>query len=140
MLFWRLPTRRLAILALAVAGVAFLDLLEPGRGQFINPVNRVRAALEERQFAQWIEANRVSQDDPRLLNCEAIAAEPVAIDATAADLRRALVGESEVLTLTALGAPACDLGNGVYRWVLNNGLSVDVTVSEGTVTHAELQR
>jgi hypothetical protein len=140
MLFWRLPTRRLAILALAVAGVAFLDLLEPGRGQFINPVNRVRTALETRRFDQWIEANRVDPTDPRLLNCEAIAAEPVAIDATAADLRRALVGESEVLTLTALGAPACDLGNGVYRWVLNNGLAVDVTVEEGVVTHSELKR
>jgi hypothetical protein len=140
MLFWRLPTRRLAILACTVAGVAFLDLLEPGRGQFINPINRVRTAIEDRKFAQWIEQNRVSQDDPRLLNCEAIAAEPVAIDATAADLRRALVGESEVLTLTALGAPACDLGNGVYRWVLNNGLAVDVTVHEGTVTRADLQR
>jgi hypothetical protein len=140
MLLWRLKTRRLAILACAVAGVAFLDLLEPGRGQFINPVNRVRTALEERQFAQWIEANRVDPTDPRLLNCEAIADTPVAIDATAADLRRALVGESEMLTLTALGAPACDLGNGVYRWVLNNGLAVDVTVHEGTVTRAELQR
>jgi hypothetical protein len=140
MLLWRLKTRRLAILALAVAGVAFLDLLEPGRGKFINPANRVRSALEDRKFAQWIEQNRVSQDDPRLLNCEALAAEPVAIDATAADLRRALVGESEVLTLTALGAPACDLGNGVYRWVLNNGLAVDVTVSEGVVTHSELNR
>ena len=140
MLFWRLPTRRLAILALAVAGVAFLDLLEPGRGKFINPINRIRAAIEARQVAQWIEANRVDPNDSRLLNCEAIAAEPVAIDATAADLRRALVGESEVITLTALGAPACDLGNGVYRWVLNNGLAVDVTVEEGVVTHSELKR
>jgi hypothetical protein len=140
MLMWRMRTRRLAILALVVAGVAFLDLLEPGRGKFINPASRVRSALEDRKFDQWIAANRVDQDDPRLLNCEAIAAEPVAIEASAADLRRALVGESEVLTLTALGAPACDLGNGVYRWVLTNGLAVDVTVHEGTVTRADLQR
>jgi hypothetical protein len=140
MLLWRVRTRRLAILACAVAGVAFLDLLEPGRGKFINPINRVRSAVNDHQFAQWIEANRVSPDDQRLLNCETIAPEPVAIDATAADIRRALVGESEVLTLTALGAPACDLGNGVYRWVLNNGLAVDVTVHEGTVTHSELSR
>ena len=140
MLFWRVRTRRLAILACAVAGVAFLDLLEPGRGKFINPVSRVRSAIEAHQVAQWIEANRVSPDDTRLLNCEVIATEPVAIEATAADLRRALVGESEAFTLTALGAPACDLGNGVYRWVLNNGLAVDVTVSEGTVTRADLQR
>ena len=140
MLLWRVKTRRLAILACAVAGVAFLDLLEPGRGQFINPVSRVRSAIEARQVAQWIEQNRVSPDDTRLLNCEAIAAEPIAIDAAAADLRRALVGESEVLTLTALGAPACALGNGVYRWVLNNGLAVDVTIHEGRVTHSELSR
>jgi hypothetical protein len=140
MLFWRLKTRRLAILALAVAGVAFLDLLEPGRGKFINPINQARSAIEAHQVARWIEANRVDPTDPRLLNCEAIAAEPVAIDAAAADLRRALVGESEVITLTALGAPACDLGNGVYRWVLTNGLAVDVTVHEGTVTRADLQR
>jgi hypothetical protein len=50
------------------------------------------------------------------------------------------VGESEVLTLTALGAPACALGNGVYRWVLNNGLALDVTVNEGEITHSELNR
>ena len=140
MLLWRVRTRRLAILACAVAGVAFLDLLEPGRGKFINPVSRVRSAIEAHQVARWIEANRVDPTDQRLLNCEVIAPEPVAIDATAADLRRALVGESEVLTLTALGSPACDLGNGVYRWVLNNGLAVDVTVQEGVVTHSELSR
>ncbi|MBD2428414.1 hypothetical protein [Phormidium sp. FACHB-1136] len=140
MLLWRVPTRRLAILACAVAGVAFLDLLEPGRGKFINPVSRVRSAVEAHQVAQWIEQNRVSPDDTRLLNCDTIAPEPVAIDASAANIRRALVGESEVLTLTALGAPACALGNGVYRWVLNNGLAVDVTVQEGVVTHSELNR
>ena len=140
MLLWRVRTRRLAILACAVAGVAFLDLLEPGRGKFINPINQVRSAIEAHQVARWIEANRVDPTDQRLLNCEAIAAEPVAIDATAADIRRALVGESEVLTLTALGVPACDLGNGVYRWVLSNGLAVDITVQEGTVTHSELSR
>jgi hypothetical protein len=140
MMFWRVRTRRLAILACAVAGVAFLDLLEPGRGKFINPVSRVRSAIEAHQVAQWIEANRVSPDDTRLLNCEAIAPEPVAIDAAAANIRRALVGESEVLTLTALGSPACDLGNGVYRWVLSNGLALDVTVTEGEITHSELNR
>jgi len=140
MLLWRVRTRRLAILACAVAGVAFLDLLEPGRGTFINPINKTRSAIEAHQVARWIEANRVSPDDQRLLNCEAIAPEPVAIDATAADVRRALVGESEAFTLTALGAPACDLGNGVYRWVLNNGLALDITVSEGEITHSELNR
>ena len=140
MLLWRVRTRRLAILAGLMAGVAFLDLLEPGRGKFINPVSRVRSAIEARNVAQWIEQNRVDPNDQRLLNCEAIAPEPIAIDAAAADLRRALVGESEVLTLTALGAPACALGNGVYRWVLNNGLAVDVTIHEGRVTHSELSR
>jgi hypothetical protein len=140
MLLWRVRTRRLAILACAVAGVAFLDLLEPGRGKFINPINQARTAIEAHQIARWIDANRVDPSDTRLLNCEAIAAEPVAIDATAADIRRALVGESEAFTLTALSAPACDLGNGVYRWVLNNGLAVDITVQEGTVTHSELSR
>ncbi|MFN9907116.1 MAG: hypothetical protein ACK56F_13530, partial [bacterium] len=114
--------------------------LELGRGKFINPINQVRSAIEAHQVARWIEANRVDPNDFRLLNCEAIAPEPVAIDATAADIRRALVGESEAFTLTALGAPACDLGNGVYRWVLSNGLAVDVTVHEGTVTHSELSR
>ena len=140
MLLWRVKTRRLAILAGLMAGVAFLDLLEPGRGKFINPINQARSAIEAHQIAQWIEANRVDPSDQRLLNCAAIAPEPVAIDASAANIRRALVGESEVLTLTALGAPACALGNGVYRWVLNNGLAVDVTVQEGTVTHSELSR
>ena len=140
MLLWRVRTRRLAILAGLMAGVAFLDLLEPGRGKFINPVSRVRSAIEARNVAQWIEQNRVDPNDQRLLNCEAIAPEPIAIDAAAADLRRALVGESEVLTLTALGAPACALGNGVYRWVLNNGLALDVTVNEGEITHSELNR
>ncbi|MBD2427957.1 hypothetical protein [Phormidium sp. FACHB-1136] len=140
MLLWRVRTRRLAILACAVAGVAFLDLLEPGRGKFINPINKARSAIEAHQVARWIEANRVDPNDQRLLNCEVIAPDPVAIDATAANIRRALVGESEVLTLTALGAPACDLGNGVYRWVLSNGLALDVTVNEGEITHSELNR
>jgi hypothetical protein len=140
MLLWRVKTRRLAILACAVAGVAFLDLLEPGRGKFINPINQVRSAIEAHQVARWIDQNRVDPNDQHLLDCDTIAPEPVAIDATAAAIRRALVGESEVLTLTALGAPACDLGNGVYRWILNNGLAVDITVQEGTVTHSELSR
>jgi hypothetical protein len=140
MLLWRVRTRRLAILALAVAGVAFLDLLEPGRGTFINPINKARNAIEARKVSQWIAANRVDLSDARLLNCEVIAPEPVAIEASAADLRRALVGESEAITLTALGAPACDLGNGVYRWVLNNGLALDITVNEGEITHSELNR
>jgi hypothetical protein len=140
MLLWRVKTCRLAILALAVAGVAFLDLLEPGRGKFINPVNKVRTAIEAHHVARWIEQNRVDPSDQRLLNCEVIAPDPVAIEATAADLRRALVGESEAIALTALGAPACDLDNGVYRWVLNNGLALDVTVTEGEITHSELNR
>ncbi len=140
MLLWRVKTHRLAILAGAVAGVAFLDLLEPGRGTFINPISRVRSAIEAHQVARWIDQNRVDPNDQRLLNCEAIAPEPVAIDATAADIRRALVGESEAFTLTALGAPACDLGNGVYRWVLSNGLALDITVSKGEITHSELSR
>jgi hypothetical protein len=140
MLLWRMRTRRLAILACAVAGVAVLDLLEPGRGTFINPINKVRTAIEAHQVAQWIEQNRVDPNDARLLNCEVIAPEPVAIAAAAADVRRALVGESEAFILTALGAPACDLGNGVYRWILNNGLAVDITVHEGVVTHSELNR
>lgn len=140
MLLWRVRTRRLAILACVVAGVAFLDLLEPGRGKFINPINQARSAIEAHQIAQWIEANRVDPSDHRLLNCEAITPEPIAIDATAAAIRQALVGESEVLTLTALGSPACDLGNGVYRWILNNGLALDITVHEGEITRSELSR
>jgi hypothetical protein len=28
----------------------------------------------------------------------------------------------------------------VYRWILNNGLAVDITVHEGVVTHSELNR
>jgi len=140
MLLWRVKTRRLAILAGLMAGVAFLDLLEPGRGKFINPINQARSAIEAHQIAQWIEANRVDPSDHRLLNCEAIAPEPVAIDATASDLRRALVGESEAIALTTLGTPACDLGTGVYRWILNNGLALDITVHEGEITHSELNR
>ena len=140
MVLGRLPPRPLAILAAAMAGVAFLDLLEPGRGTFINPIHQGRRVIDQYQMAQWIAQHRVTLDDPRLLTCDAIAADPVALDATVADLRRTLVGESEVLTLTALGGPACDLGQGVYRWLLNNGLAVDITVQEGNVTHAELSR
>ena len=140
MLLWRLPTRPLAILAAAMAGVAFLDLLEPGRGTFINPIHQGRSAIERHQLVRRMDNLRVDPTDHRLLNCEVIAADPIAIDAPAADLRRALVGESDVLTLTALGGPACSLGGGVYRWLLNNGLAVDITVQEGIVTHAELSR
>ena len=88
-MFWRVKTRRLAILACAVAGVAFLDLLEPGRGTFINPINKARTAIADRAVARWIEANRVDPNDQRLVNCDVIAPEPLTVDAAAADLRRA---------------------------------------------------
>jgi hypothetical protein len=140
MLLWRMRTRRLAILACAVAGVAFLDLLEPGRGTFWNPIHHGRNAIVAHQDRANRDDRRVATDDSRLAGCTEVTTEPLNIDAALADLRRALVGESEVITLVALGSPACDMGNGAYRWLLDNGLSVDVTVHEGTVTRAELSR
>jgi hypothetical protein len=44
------------------------------------------------------------------------------------------------IALEWLGQPACALGNGVYRWALDNGLALDVTVTEGEVTRSELNR
>lgn len=140
MLLWRIKTRRLAILACAVAGVAFLDLLEPGRGRFYNPIYGAKSWLNQHQPAAWQAINRISSNDARLANCMAIAPDPIALDATKAELRRALVGEAESVALDWLGQPACALGNGVYRWILDSGLALDVTVNEGTVTHSELNR
>jgi hypothetical protein len=82
----------------------------------------------------------VATDDSRLAGCTDVNPNSLNLDAALADLRRALVGESEVITLVALGPPACALGEGAYRWLLDNGLAVDVTVHEGTVTRAELSR
>ena len=140
MLLWKLKTRRLAILACAMAGVTFLDLLEPGRGRFWNPIHQGRKAIVAHQDRADRDARRVAPDDARLAGCTDVNPNSLNLDAALADLRRALVGESEVITLVALGAPACALGEGGYRWLLDNGLAVDVTVHEGTVTHAELSR
>jgi hypothetical protein len=140
MMVWRMRTRRLAILACAMAGVTFLDLLEPGRGRFWNPIHHSRNAINAHQDRADRDARRVATDDSRLAGCTDVNPNSLNLDAALADLRRALVGESEVITLVALGAPACALGEGAYRWLLDNGLAVDVTVHEGTVTRAELSR
>ncbi|HEY9888653.1 MAG TPA: hypothetical protein V6D02_09655 [Candidatus Obscuribacterales bacterium] len=140
MLFWRIRTRYLLALAALFVGAAFLDLKQPGRGQFYNPVYGVKSWVNTHQPAAWQLVHRLSGEDARLQTCAAIAPDPVALDATKAELRRALVGESEAIALEWLGQPACALGNGVYRWALNNGLALDVTVTEGEVTHSELNR
>ncbi|QQE67467.1 hypothetical protein GFS31_41800 (plasmid) [Leptolyngbya sp. BL0902] len=133
-------TRHLAILALAVAGIAFLDLLEPGRGKLWNPIHHGRNAFNAYRDRADRDARRVATDDPRLAGCTDVNPNSFNLDAALGDLRRALVGESEVITLVALGTPACALGEGGYRWLLTNGLAIDITVQEGTVTRAELQR
>ena len=140
MLFWQIRTRYLLALAALFVGAAFLDLKQPGRGQFYNPVYGVRSWVNTHQPAAWQLVTRVQGNDGRLQACVALAPDLIALDATKAELRRALVGESESVALEWLGQPACALGNGVYRWALDNGLALDVTVSEGEVTHSELNR
>lgn len=140
MLFWRMKTRHLLALALLFVGAAFLDLRQPGRGQFYNPIYGAKSWLNTHQPAAWQLVTRVQGNDARLQACVAVAPDPTALAATRADLRKALVGESEAVALEWLGQPACALGNGVYRWALDNGLALDVTVSDGEVTHSELNR
>ena len=140
MLFWRIRTRYLLALAALFVGAAFLDLKQPGRGQFYSPVYGARSWFNTHQPAAWQLVNRLSGEDARLQACVAVAPDPVALDATKAELRKALVGESEAIALEWLGQPACALGHGVYRWALDNGLALDVTVTDGEVTHSELNR
>ncbi|MEA5450199.1 hypothetical protein VB780_16585 [Leptolyngbya sp. CCNP1308] len=140
MLFWQIRTRYLLALAALFVGAAFLDLNQPGRGRFYNPVYGMRSWFNTHQPAAWQLVTRVQGNDGRLQACVAVAPDPVALDATKAELRKALVGESESVALEWLGQPACALGNGVYRWALDNGLALDVSVSEGEVTHSELNR
>ena len=140
MLFWRIRTRYLLALAALFVGAAVLDLKQPGRAQFYNPVYGVRSWFNTHQPAAWQMVNRLSGNDARLQTCVAIAPDPIALDATKAELHKALVGESESVALEWLGQPACALGNGIYRWALDNGLALDVTVTEGEVTHSELNR
>ena len=140
MRFWRISTRYLLALAALFVGAAFLDLKQPGRGQFYSPVYGVRSWFNTYQPAAWQLVNRLSQEDSRLQACMAVTPDPIALDATKAELRKALVGESESVALEWLGPPACALGHGVYRWALDNGLALDVTVTAGEVTHSELNR
>lgn len=95
MLFWRIRTRYLLALAALFVGAAFLDLKQPGRGQFYNPVYGVRSWVNTHQPAAWQLVNRLSSEDARLQSCVAVAPDPVALDATKAELRKALVGETE---------------------------------------------
>lgn len=140
MLFWRMQTRHLLALTLLFVGAAFLDLRQPGRGQFYNPVYGAKSWLNTHQPAAWQLVARVQGNDARLQSCVAVAPDPTALAATKAELRKALVGESEAVALEWLGQPACALGNGAYRWALDNGLALDVTVTDGEVTHSELNR
>ena len=59
---------------------------------------------------------------------------------TQEEARAILTGQSESFTLAQLGAPTCALGNGVYRWVSESGLAVDVTFEDGQVKDADLNR
>lgn len=64
---------------------------------------------------------------------------PVPITARQAALRQQLTGKSAVFTVQQLGSPACQLIDGSFRWLLQNGLSLDVQFTpRGTVDHADL--
>ena len=116
----------------------WLDALEPGQGRFYNPMFWARS-----QFAKldtdWRAVTAFDLTNPLLQPCQQFTSENV-LSQMQEEARAILTGQSESFTLAQLGVPTCALGNGVYRWVSESGLAVDVTFEDGQVKDADLNR
>ena len=132
---------RLRPLALVPVAALILaaDLAAPGWGKFPNPVFYAQFAanaLSDRLSA----ADTVNPDDARLRLCQGRAAASTITDAQAA-IRASLEGKTSVVAVQSLGSPACQIADRSYRWLLNSGLALDVTVDEtGVIENATLSR
>ena len=131
---WALRLLPLAVLVLAA------DLAQPGWGQFPNPIFYGQWAINKVRD-QWATSDSVEPlADTRLAECKSTPKNHTITEAQAA-LRDALTGKSSVLAVQWLGTPACQLANGSYRWLLEAGLALDISINqEGEVARAQLTR
>ncbi|MEO1401926.1 MAG: hypothetical protein AAFV72_11850 [Cyanobacteria bacterium J06635_1] len=141
----RTSTRRTQVRngAIAVLPIALLilamDIAEPGYGTFANPIFYLKSIASQLDTA-WAQAETVLPTDKRLRPCIEIL-NPSTITDHQTSLRKALVGESELLAVQWLGVPACQLADGSYRWLTEAGLALDITFDEWSqVDHARLNR
>jgi len=116
----------------------WLDALEPGQGVFYNPLFWARS-----QYAKltdgWAEREPFNLADPLLEECQSLTSENQIKEAQL-EARQVITGKSESFALSQLGTPTCALGDGVYRWVSESGLALDLTFNEEGVTDAQLNR
>lgn len=135
-----MKNRTKALLAMVpiTAGLLWLDALEPGQGVFYNPIFWARS-----QYAKlhdgWAETEPFNIADPLLKECQALTSENTLSDAQE-EARAIITGKSETFALQQLGAPTCALGEGVYRWISESGLALDVAFEDGEVKDADLTR
>lgn len=131
-------TKALLAMVPLTALALWLDVLEPGQGAFYNPMFWARS-----QYAKltdgWAEREPFNLADPLLEECQSLTSENQIKEAQL-EARQVITGKSESFALSQLGTPTCALGNGVYRWVSESGLALDLTFSEEGVTDAQLNR
>ena len=116
----------------------WFDALEPGQGAFYNPMFWARSQIAKLD-PDWRTVTAFDLTNPLLQPCQQFTAENV-LSQSQEEARAILTGQSESFTLAQLGTPTCALGNGVYRWVSESGLAVDVIFEDGQVQDANLNR
>ena len=134
--------RRPALSLVPVAALVLAaDLAAPGWGNFPNPIFYARFAVNAaRDKLSADSSDTIDPEDSRLSACKGEAA-TITITEDQAALRRSLAGKSSVVAVQSLGSPACELANGSYRWLIESGLALDITVNEGgTIDDAALSR
>ncbi|WP_204138264.1 hypothetical protein [Halomicronema sp. CCY15110] len=131
-------TKALLAMVPLTALALWLDVLEPGQGAFYNPMFWARS-----QYAKltdgWAEREPFNLADPLLEECQSLTSENQIKEAQL-EARQVITGKSESFALSQLGTPTCALGDGVYRWVSESGLALDLTFNEEGVTDAQLNR
>lgn len=133
--------KTIALLAMVplTAGALWLDALEPGQGVFYNPMFWARSQYSKLANREWQVGTPLDLTSPLLSQCEKLTSENQIKEAQL-EARQVITGKSESFALAQLGTPTCALGDGVYRWVSESGLALDVTFDEGGVTDANLNR
>ena len=117
----------------------WLDALAPGQGAFYNPLFFFRSQLARLDTA-WRQPQAVdASTDERLAACIQFTADTV-LTQSQEQLRGVLTGKSEAFTLQQLGPPTCVMADGVYRWLSQSGLSLDITITDAEVEDARLSR
>ncbi|MBE7381270.1 MAG: hypothetical protein F6J95_007650 [Leptolyngbya sp. SIO1E4] len=127
----------IALVPLTALGL-WLDALEPGQGRFYNPMFWARSQISKLSDG-WAEQPDFNLANPLLRPCQKLTSENT-LSRVQEEARAIITGKSESFALAQLGAPTCALGNGVYRWVSESGLAVDVTFEDGEVKSADLNR